>query len=181
MTHSDEVVARVLDHLDAHPPTLGDGRLLCIDGPAGSGKTTLAAQVAARRGAPVVHMDDFFPGWDGIRDAGPLVRGLLDPLSRGETGYYRRYDWALGEYLETHHLEPVPLLVLEGVASGSSDWAGLVTTLVWVEAPRDERLRRGLARDGEGVREHWLRWMRDEDAMYAQEHTRARADIVVRT
>ncbi len=32
----------------ARPPTLGVGRLVCVDGPAGSGKTTLAA--ALRRG-----------------------------------------------------------------------------------------------------------------------------------
>ena len=44
--------------VDARPPTLGRGRLLCVDGPAGSGKTTLADEVRAITGAPVVHMDN---------------------------------------------------------------------------------------------------------------------------
>ncbi len=37
------------------PATLGAGRLVCVDGPAGSGKTTLGGEVAARLGAPLVH------------------------------------------------------------------------------------------------------------------------------
>ena len=60
---ADRVVALAL----ARPPTLGDGRLVCVDGPAGSGKTTLAAGIAARTGAPVLHMDDLYPGWSGLR------------------------------------------------------------------------------------------------------------------
>ena len=41
-----ETVAAVLDHALAQPPRLGDGRLVCVDGPAGSGKSTLARAVA---------------------------------------------------------------------------------------------------------------------------------------
>lgn len=176
-----DTVDEVLAHLDSRPPTLGQGRLLCVDGPAGSGKTTLAGVVAERTGAPVVHMDDLFPGWDGMRGAQPHVLRLLRPLAAGETGYYRRYDWFARQYLETHHIDPRPLLVLEGVGAGSVLWAEHITTLVWVEADRDERLRRGLARDGDAAGEHWAKWMREEDDLFAGERTRSRADVVVRT
>ena len=53
--------------------------------------------------------------------------------------------------------------------------------VAWVEADREERFARGIARDGEEVREQWLRWMRDEDGCTPQEQVRARADLVVRT
>lgn len=180
---SDPVVLarEVLAHAEARPPTLGSGRLVCIDGPAGSGKTTLAAAVSERSGALVVHLDDLYPGWDGMFSFAPHVQALLTPLASGDTGYYRRYDWADGEYRETHHVDPAPLLVLEGVGSGNRAWAGLVTTLAWVEAPRDERLRRGLTRDGEAMRERWLGWMRDEGVLFAEEHTHERADLVFGT
>ena len=51
------------DRVLADPPRCGTIRLVCIDGPAGSGKTTLAAALAAavrRRGrsVEVVHLDD---------------------------------------------------------------------------------------------------------------------------
>ena len=179
VTSTATTAADVLAHANARPATLGAGRLVCIDGPAGSGKTTLAARVAELTGAPVVHMDDLYPGWDGLFEVDPLVLALLRPLGQDLTGYYRRYDWALGEYLETHHVDPVPLLVLEGVGSGNQGWQEVVTTLVWVEAPADVRLARGLERDGEGMREHWLAWTQDEERLFAEQHTRARADLVL--
>ena len=48
----------------AAPPTLGPGRLVCIDGPAGSGKTTLARAVEqAVQGSRLVQCDDLLHGW----------------------------------------------------------------------------------------------------------------------
>lgn len=173
--------ADVVAHARAHPARLGTGRLVCVDGPAGSGKTTLAGQVSALTDARVVHLDDLYPGWDGLFDVETQVRGLLGPLARDQTGYYRRFDWAANEYRETHHVDPADLIVLEGVGSGNRAWRDLVTTLVWVEAPADLRLARGLARDGDDLRDRWLGWMADEDRLFAREGTRARADLVLDT
>ena len=39
----------------SRPATLGAGRLVCVDGPAGSGKTTLGAALAERTGAQLIH------------------------------------------------------------------------------------------------------------------------------
>lgn len=181
VTGQQPTAADVLAHARAHPARLGSGRLVCVDGPAGSGKSTLAAAVADLGAAPVVRMDDLYPGWEGLFDVDREVLGLLGPLSEDSTGYYRRFDWADGEYRETHHVDPGPLLVLEGVGSGNRAWRDLVTTLVWVEAPPDVRLARGLARDGEEQREHWVRWMRDEDRLFAEQDTRAHADLVLDT
>ncbi len=164
----------------ARPPTLGAGRLVCVDGPAGSGKTTLAGGLEAA-GGHVVHMDDLFDGWQGLPRVDAQLASILRPLVAGRPGTYRRYDWEAEAYAEGVVVAPVPLLVLEGVGSGSRLVADLCTVLVWVEAPPDVRLARGLARDGEHMREHWLRWMTDE-AVHHQEHgTRARADVVVWT
>ena len=181
MSFAEDALEEVLGHCAARPATLGTGRLICIDGPAGSGKSTLAGQLAARTSAPVVHMDDLFPGWDGIRRAAPQVRRLLAALARGETGCYRRYDWGRTEFTETRRVEPAPLVVLEGVASGDVTWAAWTTTLVWVETERAERLRRGLARDGDAVEPQWVRWMAAEDVLFAERRTRARADVVLVT
>nr|WP_246299174.1 4-amino-4-deoxy-L-arabinose transferase [Nocardioides panaciterrulae] len=154
--------------------------MLCIDGPAGSGKTTLAAAVAAgRTDTPVVHMDDLYDGWQGLPRLPGQLAALLAPLTRGEPGRYRRYDWHAGSYAETVTVRPAPLLVLEGVGAGARSIARLITLLVWVTAPPELRLRRGLERDGASMAPQWERWMRDEAEHLARERTAARADVVV--
>lgn len=172
--------AQVVEELVGRGPTLGRGRLLCVDGPAGSGKTTLAAAVAERvEGAVVVHMDDLFQGWGGLPWADQQHQRLLRPLAEGRAGHWTRWDWHADRWAETHRVEPVPLLVLEGVGAGASSHADLQTLLVWVEAPRELRRERGLARDGDAFAPHWERWAADEERLFAHELTRERADLLV--
>jgi uridine kinase len=175
----DDVVARVR----AARPRLGSVRLVVIDGPAGSGKTTLAAALAAALGTggavvATVHLDDLYEGWSGLDGVWQrLAAWVLDPLSRGEPGRYRRYDWDLGAWAQWHDL-PVPdVLVVEGCGAAPRDVDPLAVLRVWIEAPRAARLERGIARDGVELRDRWLEWMAGEAAHFARERTRERADV----
>lgn len=175
-------VQQVLDLLASAPPRLGTTRLVAIDGPAGSGKSTLALALADRLRAPVVRLDDLYPGWEGLFAVSDAVLDLLTPLASGRPGSYRRYDWEAGDHRESHQVDPAPVLVVEGVGAGNRAWADWISVLVWVEAGSAyERLRRGLARDGDTYRPQWERWMRDEQRLFAAERTRERADLVVTT
>ncbi len=169
----------VLDLARSREPTLGRGRLVCVDGPAGSGKTTLAAEIGSLTGAPVLHMDDMFEGWDGLPRITDQLETLLRPLAGGRSGSYRRWDWPGNAWAETILVPPAPLLVLEGVGSGSASVAELITVLAWVEVPYDLRMARGLERGGIGVADNWRQWAVDEQDLFARERTRERADIVV--
>jgi uridine kinase len=170
----------LLELAHSRPPTLGAGRLVCVDGPAGSGKSTLAAELAALApGAHVIHMDDLYDGWDGLPHLTDQLDPILRPLAQGEAGSYRRYDWHAGGYAETVTVPPGPLLVLEGVGAGCLAHAPLITVLAWVWAPADLRMRRGLERDGVEQREHWRRWMVDEQALFVRDRIAERADVLV--
>jgi uridine kinase len=161
-------------------PRLGRARLVAIDGPAGSGKTTLAAVL--QRSLPrscVVHMDDVYLGWetDFAEVQSRLRSQLIEPLASGRAARFQRYDWHL-ERLEDWIDVPVPdVLLLEGVASGARALDDVRSLLVWVEVPVAERVRRGVARDGDDVLTKWLAWMEHEQAEHLAEHTRARADL----
>ncbi len=124
-------------------------------------------------------MDDLYDGWEGLPHLTGQLDALLRPLAAGRPGSYRRYDWEADRYAETVTVDPVPLLVLEGVGSGSRSHADLSTVLAWVSAPAELRLRRGLERDGAGLRERWEQWMADEDDLFAREGTAQRADVLV--
>ena len=163
----------------ARPATLGEGRLVCIDGPAGSGKTTLAGALAEATGSPVVHTDDLLEGWGGLPGLASTLESLLRPLAEGRPGSWRRWDWHADGWAEEHPLAPGPLLVVEGVGSGAARLADLTTVLVWVEAPTDVRLARGMARDGEQMAPQWKQWMIDEEELHAHEGSRDRAHVVI--
>lgn len=179
-----EVADLVLWLTANRPPTLGGARLVCIDGRTGSGKSTLG--VALHRAAEqvgtsaLVHLDDLLDGWHGLdRVSRTLEEDVLSPLREGRQGRYLRYDWIQQEYAEEHVVDPVDLLVVEGVGSGASSYASSITTLVWVEVGAQLGLERSVERDGEAIRPHLLRWMQDETTLFARERTRERADVVL--
>ncbi|WP_069387191.1 uridine kinase family protein [Cellulosimicrobium cellulans] len=191
MSVGPDVLADLVRRVRDAVPRLGPGtapgpgegtapgtRLVVVDGPAGSGKTTLAAQLGEALPAQVLHMDDLYEGWQGLEPAWDRLDGwVLRPLAAGEPGRYRRFDWGLDRFAEWHDVPPAPYLVVEGCGSGRRAADVVASLRVWVEAPDDLRLRRGLDRDGEDARDHWLAWMEAEREHYARERTRERADV----
>jgi energy-coupling factor transporter ATP-binding protein EcfA2 len=177
----DDVARLVLDVAMPAAPTLGEGRLVCLDGPAGSGKSTLAASVAeaaSREGtARVVHVDDLLEGWGGLSTLDRAVGELLGLLAVGRASGFRPHDWCTGGSLPWTTVAPVDLLCLEGVGAWSLGHAHLVTVLVWVDLPEGLRRDRAGARDGD--LSWWDDWARDEARVHARERTREHAGIHV--
>jgi uridine kinase len=174
------VVASLARRARAAPARADGCRVVAVDGPSGAGKSTLADALGLELGAQVVRVDDLIPGWSGLDVAAPIVvRDILEPLARGADGGYRRYDWDRKEYAEWQTVPPAAYLVVEGCASGSRVAAAYLALLVWVEAPIELRFERGMARDGETFRPYWERWEAQSSALFAAEHTRERADVMV--
>ncbi|MGY1689807.1 uridine kinase family protein [Geodermatophilus sp. SYSU D01105] len=176
----EDAAAVLAGRVRAAVPRLGRTRLVCVDGPAGSGKTTLAGRLATRLDAPVVHMDDLYAGWTMTGAFARLAAGVLRPLAAGRPGAYHRFDWAAGRFeVSTTPVPPTDVLVVEGCGScprAADPWAVL---RIWVEAPPEVRLARGLARDGAALEPEWRHWQRTEAAVFTAEGTRERADVRV--
>src|SRR3954471_8307627 len=140
----------LLDNVQAGSPQLGRTRLIGIDGPAGSGKTTVAAHLQARAEARdlntyVIHMDDLYDGWTGAERGFGLLRDhVLQRLADGREGRYRRYDWYTAAYAELHVVPAtVELLIVEGVTSCDRDADRFQSLRVWIETTNEIRLGRG--------------------------------------
>ncbi|MFD4265938.1 hypothetical protein [Rhodococcus sp. NPDC058481] len=157
--------------------------LIGIDGPSGGGKSALAELVgAALDNAPIVRMDDLYPGWDGLSGSVPrLVRWVLRPAAHGRTPRYQRYDWSRGRYAEWREMRRHRYLIVEGAGSTTGRARGYFAVRVFVDADPDERMRRALRRDGEMFRPHWARWARQEAALFGPDRTRQAAHLEVIT
>ena len=84
----------------------------------------------------------------------------------------RRSHWLNGIRIET-----TPIVIIEGVSAGRSEWARHLSFLIWIETPCQERLRRAVERDGIGALDDWESWMGDEDAHYERDPTLEHADV----
>jgi uridine kinase len=150
-----------------------------VDGPAGSGKTTLGRLMAERTGAQLVHTDDLMQGWRGLDAVGRQLAALCEALAAGRAGSYRHFDWEQHRYDRTVPVPAAPWLVVEGVGCGAPAIAAYCTVLVWVEVDEELRLARGIARDGVELEPHWRQFMVDEQALFARDRTQHRADVLV--
>jgi len=162
-------------------PACGSTTVIALDGPSGSGKTRLADGLAEVTGGDVLHLDDLYPGWQGLEATPPMVRRVLDRIAADEIGEVNRWDWDADRRGSVLRVPPAGLLILDGVGSGAATLRPFLSLLLWVEAPLGVRRRRALSRD-EGVYEpFWEMWGAQEARHFAAEQTRIRADRVIDT
>jgi uridine kinase len=153
-------------------------RIVAIDGPGGAGKSSLAAYLARELDAAIVHTDDF-ASWDNPVDWWPeLIEKVLQPLAVGRRARYTPTSWG-GPERKQIVVEPAEVVLLEGVTASRDAFRPYLAYAIWIESPRDVRLRRGLDRDGEHARADWERWMAGEDAYIERERPAERANIVL--
>ena len=165
-------------------PCSWPARLVAVDGPSGAGKSTLSRSLAAAcGGVPIVRVDDFLY-WRDIEGWWPRLESeARRPLLTGSAARFRIRDWAndplgqgLGRWTE---IAPADVVIVDGVTASRRAIAGDLVMALWVEAPAEDRLRRGIARDGEKRRPLWIEWMALEDEFFGRDGAPGRADCIV--
>ncbi len=155
-------------------------RIVAIDGHGGSGKSELARQLAgALEESAIVHTDDFarsdVPGWDWQR----MRKQVLDRILNDQTARYQRYDWDSNRLAESRDIGIGGTLIVEGVSSLRQELGEYWDFAIWVDAPYEIRLRRGVDRDGEQMRSQWTDIWMPEEAEYVKAHRpEDRADFI---
>ena len=132
-----------------------DVPVVTIDGYSGAGKSTLAAALARLvNGWQVLHLDDWYPGWDGLAAGSDIARRLAADLRGGRASSYKAWDWEAGETGATIRV-PLAPTIIEGCGAIEAE----ADLAIWIADPgEDERRSRALARDGQTYAPHWRRW-----------------------
>jgi uridine kinase len=149
--------------------------LVGIGGHGGAGKSTLAALIPSARVVPT----DVF--WNGSSfEIGRIRSDVIEPLVAGETARFTTWDWEARRAGAPRSVEPEGLVVIEGVCALHRDLRDAYAVRIWVDAPEDVRLERGVARDGEGARATWLEvWIPSESRYVARDRPAECAHLVV--
>ena len=136
-----------------------DVPVVTIDGYSGAGKSTLAAALARLvNGWQVLHLDDWYPGWDGLAAGAQIARRIAADLRGGRASSYEVWDWEAGETGATIRV-PLAPTIIEGCGAIEAE----ADLAIWIADPgEDERRSRALARDGQTYAPHWRRWA-DQD------------------
>jgi len=158
--------------------------IIAVDGRSGAGKTTLALELATllrrHRTVSLFHLEDIYPGWDGLADGVQrYVSTVLEPLHRGLPASWTAWDWEAGNDGASRSTAASEVVLVEGVGAAHASALPFVDAAIWVEAPVQQRKQRALERDGESYAPFWDRWAAQEELLFARGATASAADIVV--
>ncbi len=178
MAHDLSEVAIQISKLEAR---CQDVKLITIDGPAGSGKTTLAKQLSSHLDdCPIISMDDLYDGW---RDAlNPelwqrIYDQILEPFLQDNPAQIQKFDWKLRQFTDWVTVPVSSHLIIEGVGASHPFIANCSVLNIWIEADQDLLLDRVLKRDGEEIRDEMLRWQLLEKAYFDEYSIKQNADL----
>ncbi|WP_045730682.1 chorismate-binding protein [Pseudarthrobacter chlorophenolicus] len=159
--------------------------IIAIDGRSGAGKTTLAVELAARLRArhkvSLFHLEDIYPGWNGLA-AGieRYVSTVLGPLSRGEAATWTSWDWERHYDGDSRVTLPAEIVIVEGVGAAAAAARPFLGVVIWADSPEEVRRTRALQRDGETYEPFWEQWAAQESEWLAADDVAAEADLQIR-
>jgi len=157
--------------------------LLAIDGLAGSGKTSLANQIANNlNSATTIHMDDLYNGWEDALTAtltSHLEEWILDPLTQHQSVKYQKFDWTNSEYGPPVEIRDIELLILEGVGAAQTRVRQQADLTIWIEVGPQIGLARVINRDGAQILPYMLKWQERESAHFIKDQTKENCQIFV--
>ena len=157
--------------------------LYAIDGPAGAGKTTYAAQLEAELSlnatVKIIHMDDLYNGWDNA-----LSNALSEILDRISTAHLagrecviKKFNWSTMQFDSEEIITPTDVLIIEGVGAAQQIVRESGAITYWLDIEAEIGLQRVLARDGAHIEVQMRQWQIDQDKHFARDETRENCEF----
>lgn len=165
--------------------------LLAIEGGAAAGKSTLADLLTKVYDCNLFHMDDFFlrpeqrtderyaqPG--GNIDHERFLEEVLEPLKRGETVQYRRFDCGTFTVLPPVEMPPCGLNIVEGAYSCHPALKEAYDLTVFLKISPELQARRIRNRNSPAMQERFFnQWLPLERTYFETFGVEARCDMIL--
>ena len=169
-------------------------KFIGIDGLGASGKTTLANEIAralapSHGGGTIIHTDDFYKpvdqrtiglvpeiispdfDWDRMEREvfiPPPARNATHSVAGGQPPFIVKGGAAAGE-----------ILIVVGVYALQSRFVSYYDFKIWVDCPRETRIKRMIEREGPAVAKQWqTNWLPREERYLEVDQPDTRADVI---
>lgn len=170
-----------------------DYKIIAIDGPSGTGKTTFSEQIVKEFDCEVFHMDDFFlteaekteerlaiPGgnvaWERFEES------VLKKLPEGKPFTYDKYNCKTGEFYSSKIVHPKKLYIVEGVYSHHPELVKYYDYKIFFDVTKKTQKERIKKRNSDKMYFRFINeWIPLEDKYFESCNTRANASFVFDT
>lgn len=163
--------------------------ILAIDGKCGSGKTTLADDLAKRFHANVFHLDDFYLPADmrtveRLEEIGGNVHyerfleTVLMPLMRQETVYYQPFDCSTMTYKEVVEMPYSPFNIIEGSYALRTEFINMYTDIVVLYISSVQQIERLTKRNPDKVDDFINKWIPLENKYFEYYHIYEKYSVI---
>ncbi len=167
--------------------------IVLIDGRAASGKSQFAKDLSEayfqvdKQAARVIHMDDLYPGWNGLAEGSVyLLTNILLPLANSRSANWQVWNWR-----KNHRGAEEPgngrrefaggtLLIVEGCGSISRLSSTNSDFQIWIDADDATRKERFSKRDSGKFDEYFGIWSAQEDEYYEREKSKQLAELIIK-
>jgi uridine kinase len=174
-------LSELVDKVNDSGKKCGQTKIVVIDGPAGSGKTTLAKSLSRLfENCPIIHMDEIYEGWENAllqKTSNDLTDWIINPLLASKTIEFIKYDWNLEKRIEKVVINLPKVLIIEGVGSSSFEISQHACLKLWIEVNKDTGINRVLTRDGQQIQEQMKKWQFQESKFFIENNSRENSDI----
>ena len=158
--------------------------LIAIDGRAGAGKTTLAArffdELSVDKTVEVIHMDDLYDGWENALDEGltKTLESIVNAHNNNVSIKIDIFNWQLMSFDSKEEINPVDILILEGVGAGQKVVRDAGATLYWLDIDAEVGIQRVLNRDGNQIASQMKQWQISQEIHFIRDKTRENAEHI---
>ncbi len=165
-------------------------RVIAIDGPCASGKTTLAMDLKKRTDFSLICMDDFFLPLEmrtplRFKEKGGnihyerFIEEVIKPLSKKEEFIYRRYSCASFSYSGSVYIPSDGLIVVEGSYALHPSFSKYWDMSVFLTVDSPEQIRRLEIRSPDKLDMFISRWIPLENEYFSAYAVSERATYIL--